>query len=142
MRCFARTTIPGMQNPHCRPPLRVNALAKMSLSFSVKPSRVTTFLPFDIFAGTAQDETALPSTRTVQQPHDPCGAQPSFGEINPACSRRTVISEVSSSIIAENVSPLRINSTFNFCSVSVWLICVDGLRLMGINIHEVYMACV
>ncbi len=126
IRCFARTTIPGMQNPHWTPPVSVNDLAKMSLSFSVSPSSVMTFLPFAFFAGTAQDATALPSTMTVQQPHDPCGAHPSFGDVSPACSRRTVISEVSSSISAENTPPLRINSSFDLCSVSVWLIRLSG----------------
>ena len=41
-------------------------------------------------AGCAQETTALPSTSTVQAPHEPSGAQPSLAEVTPHPSRSSV----------------------------------------------------
>ena len=110
MRCFARTTMPGIQNPHCNPPETVKDFANISRSCSFNPSRVNTLLPAAFSAGTAQDDNALPSTITVQQPHEPCGAHPFFGDINPAFSLSRVINEVPFSTSVEKGLPLRVNS--------------------------------
>src|SRR5512137_1299075 len=110
-RCFAATTMPGMQKPHWSPPAVAKAWAKMCRSRGAKPSSVTTCLPATLPAAMTQDESARPSTSTVQEPQDPCGAQPFFGEIRPACSRSTSISDVWASICAVKGAPLSVNVT-------------------------------
>ena len=43
--------------------------------------------------GVTQATRGWPSTSTVQQPHWPCGEQPSFADRSPSCSRRTSSSD-------------------------------------------------
>ena len=84
---LARTTIPGMQKPHCRPPQAANASAKRRRSSASMPSRVTTDEPATLASGRLQLTTALPSTSTVQHPHCPDGEHPSFGDVTSSSSR-------------------------------------------------------
>ena len=84
---FARITIPGMQNPHWRPPHAANASEYFLRSASSTPSRVVTVRPSARATGYWQLTWALPSIITVQQPHCPEGEQPSFGEVTPSSSR-------------------------------------------------------
>ena len=90
-----RTMIPGVQKPHWLAPQAVNARAQRSASG--RPSTVVTARPATRRAGVTQATRACPSTRTVQQPHWPCGLQPSFGDRMPRRSRRASRSEQPSS---------------------------------------------
>ncbi len=84
---LARITIPGMQNPHCRPPHAEKASAKRCRSSSSTPSSVVTDLPSALATSYWHDTVALPSISTVQQPHWPDGEQPSFGDVMSSSSR-------------------------------------------------------
>src|ERR1041384_2636570 len=103
--------MPGVQKPHCKPPPSIKLSAKVSRSSSLKPSSVRTDLPATLVAGIAQETTAVPSTITWQQPHCPCGLQPSLGEITPQLSRSTSRSEVPSSTTTSRAVEFKLNST-------------------------------
>ena len=91
----SRTMIPGVQNPHWLAPAAVNASAHRPPSSS--PSTVVTCRPATRRAGVTQATRGWPSTSTVQQPHCPCGLQPSFGDRMPSRSRSASSSEQPSS---------------------------------------------
>ena len=76
----ARMRIPGVQKPHCDPPVATNASARRARTDGSRPSRVVTERPSTRATGVTHATRALPSTSTVQQPHCPCGAHPSFTE--------------------------------------------------------------
>ena len=84
---LARMTMPGMQNPHCRPPQAENASANRCRSSSATPSSVVTDLPSALATSYWHDTVAFPSISTVQQPHWPDGEQPSFGDVMSSSSR-------------------------------------------------------
>ena len=84
---LARITIPGMQNPHCKPPLAANASANTLRSPSGTPSSVMISLPSIFSSDCWHDTTALPSINTVQHPHCPDGEQPSLGDVTSSSSR-------------------------------------------------------
>ena len=84
---FARTTMPGMQKPHCSPPQAANASANRCRSPASNPSSVTTERPSTLASDVWHATTARPSTSTVQQPHWPDGEQPSLGEVMSSSSR-------------------------------------------------------
>ena len=88
-RAAARTTIPGVQKPHCDPPWSTNPATSASRRVASRPSTVVTARPATRATGVTQATRASPSTSTVQQPHCPCGAQPSFAETTPSRSRST-----------------------------------------------------
>ena len=67
--------------------------------------------PWHWRAGTTHEASARPSTKTVQQPHAPCGAHPFFGEMRQASPRSTVINDTSSSMDAVNGAPLSVKLT-------------------------------
>ena len=100
-RAASRTTIPGVQNPHWLAPVAQNALAQRPRSAASRPSMVVTARPATRRAGVTHATRGCPSTRTVQQPHWPCGLQPSLGEWSPSRSRSTSSSEAPSSGIVE-----------------------------------------
>ncbi len=85
----ARTMIPGVQNPHCDPPVATKASVIRSRSAGWSPSTVVTSRPAIRATGVTQATRAAPSTSTVQQPHCPWGAQPSLTLMMPRCSRST-----------------------------------------------------
>src|ERR1044071_512349 len=116
IRFLARTTIPGVQKPHCKPPAAIKLSANVSRSSSLKPSRVRIDLPATLFAGTAQDTTALPSTITVQHPHWPVGLQPSLGDRIPHRSRRSSSSDIPPSIWTERSLAFKLNSIVSVIS--------------------------
>jgi hypothetical protein len=93
--------MPGMQKPHCSPPDATKERAKTSRSSSLSPSRVQTFLPITLAAGTAHEIIALAlaiwsPTITVQHPALALRAAAILlGEIRPQCSRSTSSSEAS-----------------------------------------------
>ena len=87
--------IPGVQNPHWLAPAAVNASAQRPASSS--PSTLVTCRPATRRAGVTQATRGWPSTKTVQQPHCPCGLQPSLGDRMPRRSRRASSSEQPSS---------------------------------------------
>src|SRR5579872_272627 len=84
---FSRTTMPGVQKPHWSAPVAENASAKRRRSSGAMPSRVVTERPSTRSSPSEQAMIALPSRRTVQQPHWPDGEQPSFGEVTSSSSR-------------------------------------------------------
>ena len=85
--------IPGVQNPHCEPPVATNASASVSRRVASRPSTVVTVRPATRVAGVTQATLGSPSTSTVQHPHCPCGAHPSFTDVNPRRSRSTSSSD-------------------------------------------------
>ena len=109
-RFLARTTMPGVQKPHCNPPQAMKLSANVSRSSSEKPSSVRTLLPAAFSAGIAQETTARSSTITVQHPHCPVGLHPSLGEMSPQLSRSTSSSETPSSISTARLLPFKVNS--------------------------------
>ena len=85
-----------MQNPHCKPAVAAKQSAMSEVSSSGRPSSVTTSLPSAFLAFIAQVTTALPPTTARQQPHWPCGEQPSLTLVTPQRFRRTSRSDSSS----------------------------------------------
>ncbi len=107
----ARITIPGVQNPHCDPPVATNAAAIASRASGSSPSIVVTDRSATRAAAVTHATLASPSTSTVQQPHWPCGAQPSFTETRPSRSRRTDSSDSPGSTATSTPLPLQVNVT-------------------------------
>ena len=85
---LAFMTMPGVQKPHCTPPLTTKASANTSRSCADRPSAVVSDFPSRSFIFIRQLSRAMPSTRTVQQPHTPSPEQPSLGLMSPATSRK------------------------------------------------------
>ena len=75
-----RTRIPGVQKPHCEPPVATKRAASRSRTAASRPSTVVTARPSTRVAGVTHATRGSPSTSTVQQPHCPWGAHPSFTE--------------------------------------------------------------
>ena len=107
-----RMTMPGVQNPHCEPPVARNAAAAASRAVGSSPSTVVTVRPATRAAGVTQATRGSPSTSTVQHPHCPCGAHPSFAETTPS-RRNTFSSDSPRSRSASTLTgaPLSTNST-------------------------------
>ena len=122
VRALARSAMPGMQNPHCRPAVAVKQSEICWRSALGRPSSVTMCLPWATRAGMAQVVFGLPSTSATQQPHWPCGLQPSFNEVMPQRSRST----------SRKFSPGRVSTRclipFSTNSISM-MICPHCLRL-------------
>ena len=85
--------MPGVQKPHWLAPVSQNASAQRSRTSSGRPSTVVIVRPATRRTGVTQATRGWPSTRTVQQPHCPCGLQPSLGERRPRSSRSTSSSD-------------------------------------------------
>ena len=85
---LAFMTMPGVQKPHCTPPLATKASPKTSRSRADRPSAVVSDLPSRSFILILQLRRDAPSTSTVQQPHTPSPEHPSLGLMSPATSRR------------------------------------------------------
>jgi hypothetical protein len=103
--------IPGVQNPHCEPPLDRNAAAKRSRASGSSPSIVVTDRPPTRAAAVTHATRASPSTSTVQQPHWPCGAHPSLADVSPSRSRNTERSDSPGSTSTPTARPLQVNDT-------------------------------
>ncbi len=81
-------SIPGVQIPHCAPPHRTNAAwtgASSPSAQAPRPSRRLAHRPGP--TATRQEQTASPSSRTVQAPQSPA-SQPTFVPVSPRSSRR------------------------------------------------------
>src|SRR5207244_7917202 len=63
------------------------------LADASSPSTVVTVRPSMRATGVTHATRGSPSTSTVQQPHWPCGAQPSFADMTPSRSRNTFKSD-------------------------------------------------
>ena len=100
-----------MQKPHWEPPVATNAAARPSRTAASRPSRVVTERPATRTAGVTHATRASPSTSTVQHPHWPWGAQPSFTDTMPSRSRSTVSSDSPASASTTTGSPLHSNVT-------------------------------
>ena len=90
--CFSSSwvakTIPGVQNPHCRPCLSQNASwIGCSVPGAASPSMVVTDAPSAWAARHVHDLTASPSTSTVHEPHW-LVSQPILVPVSPSVSRR------------------------------------------------------
>ena len=90
-----RMTIPGVQNPHCEAPVVANAAIQASAAG--RPASVVTSRPAARASGVTQATRGWPSIQTVQQPHWPCGLQPSLGVRAPRRSRSASRREAPSS---------------------------------------------
>ena len=82
-RPSSRTMIPGVQKPHWLPPVATSASAHRSRTSAPGRRAVVTARPATRRAGVTQATRGAPSTSTVQQPHWPCGLQPSLTERMP-----------------------------------------------------------
>ena len=91
-----RTMMPGRAEPALAGPGR-GERASPSARRPSRPSTVVTCRPATRRAGVTQATRAWPSTRTVQQPHWPCGLQPSLAERTPSRSRSASSNEHPSS---------------------------------------------
>ena len=100
--------IPGVQKPHCDPPVAQNAAASPSRTAGSSPSIVTTDRPATRPTGVTHATRGSPSTSTVQQPHCPWGAQPSFSERRPSRSRSTDNSDSSADASTATMRPLHV----------------------------------
>ena len=89
--------IPGVQNPHCKPPSMAKALITVSFLSESSPSIVITSFPAIRLIGAIHDLRTLPSSKTEQHPQTPSGAQPSLGEMISSTSRKYVINDTSGS---------------------------------------------
>ena len=89
----ARTRIPGVQNPHCDAPVATNASTSRSRSAASSPSSVVTDRPATRSTGVTHATRGSPSTSTVQHPHWPCGAQPSFTDTSRRAARAGHVEE-------------------------------------------------
>jgi len=99
--------MPGVQKPHCDPPVLTNAAAARSRTSASRPSTVVTDRPATRDSGVTQATRGSPSTSTVQHPHWPCGAQPSFTESRPSRSRRTSSNDSSPGAVTSTSLPLQ-----------------------------------
>jgi hypothetical protein len=86
--------IPGVQNPHWLAPVAHMVSAQRPRTAASRPSTVVTDRPASRRTGVTQATRGLPSTSTVQQPHWPCGLQPSLTEWQRSCSRSASRREV------------------------------------------------
>jgi hypothetical protein len=86
---IAAITMPGVQNPHCRPCSSRNAacIGCISPSGPASPSSVVTWPPSVCAASTVQLFTLSPSTMTVHAPHE-VESQPMLVALSPQTSRR------------------------------------------------------
>ncbi len=100
--------IPGVQKPHCEPPAATKAAAKRARAAGSSPSTVTTDRSATRAIGVTHATRGSPSTSTVQQPHCPWGAQPSFTERTPRRSRRTVSSDSPADAVTTTARPLHV----------------------------------
>ncbi len=105
----ARMMMPGVQKPHCDPPVAANAAANSDAPSS--PSIVVTDRPATRWAGVTHATRGAPSTSTVQHPHWPWGAQPSFAPTSPSRSRSTESSDSPGSTSTSTSAPLQTNAT-------------------------------
>jgi hypothetical protein len=85
----SRMMIPGVQKPHWLAPASLNASVQTERSEGSIPSSVVTARPSTRRTGVTHETRAEPSTQTVQQPHWPCGLQPSLADLRPSRSRST-----------------------------------------------------
>ena len=103
-----RQTMPGVQNPHWVAPQARKASAQRCCSSGLRPAAVVTFRPATRRAGVTQATRGASSTSTVQQPHWPCGLQPSSTVSMPRRSRSTP-SRVSPSSGTSTARPSTVN---------------------------------
>ncbi len=105
-----RRMIPGVQKPHWLAPAAVSRSIHVGASASA--SSVTTDRPVTRLTGVTHATRAWPSISTVQQPHCPCGAQPSLTLVSPAWSRSASSSEpLAAQVNGEPLSVKSIRST-------------------------------
>src|SRR5271154_754016 len=87
--CSDARIIPGVQIPHCAPPVEENAVCNAcNFPLLVRPSMVSTLAPAACSTGTRQLFTSWPSINTEHAPHSP-SPQPSLVPVRPHCSRST-----------------------------------------------------
>src|SRR4051812_43034357 len=99
-------SIPGVQNPHCRPWQVTNPSCTGSSSGPwARPSTVSTDAPSAITASTVQDFTGTPSRRTTQAPQFVV-SQPQCVPVRPSSSRRRWVSSSRGSMSRVYCPPL------------------------------------
>ena len=76
--------MPGVQNPHWLPPVASRQAAHAACLPLGSPAAVVTVRPATRRAAVTQATRGWPSISTVQHPHCPCGAHPSFTARTPA----------------------------------------------------------
>ena len=103
-----RQTMPGVQKPHWVAPQARNASDHRCCSVGLRPAAVVTCRPATRRAGVTQATRGASSTSTVQQPHWPCGLQPSSTASMPRRSRSTP-SSVSPSSGTSTARPSTVN---------------------------------
>ena len=103
-----RQTMPGVQKPHWVAPQARNASDHRCCSSALRPAAVVTCRPATRRAGVTHATRGASSTSTVQQPHWPCGLQPSRTVSMPRRSRSTP-SRVSPSSGTSTARPSTVN---------------------------------
>ena len=103
-----RHTMPGVQKPHWVAPQATNASDHRCCSATLRPAAVVTWRPATRRAGVTHATRGASSTSTVQQPHCPCGLQPSRTVSMPRRSRSTP-SRVSPSSGTSTARPSTVN---------------------------------
>ena len=111
--------IPGVQKPHCSPPVSANASwSGWSFPFCSRPSIVVTSLPRTAFTGTWHDLTASLPTTTVQAPQR-LSPHPYFVPVRPRSVRSTQRSVRSPSTSSWMGLPLSRNEMESFIESSL-----------------------
>jgi hypothetical protein len=106
----ADITKPGVQNPHWKPKLSMNACCSgCKVSPSARPSMVTTSAPSACTASMRHERTGSPFTSTVHAPHTPC-SHPRWVPVSSSFSRRKSASDVRTSAAAERDAPFTVSS--------------------------------
>ncbi len=111
-RASRRTTMPGVQNPHWLPPVAHSASPHAAARLGSSPSIVVIDRFFTRRAGVTHDTRGCPSTSTVQQPHWPCGLQPSLTDRIPAAAN------TSSRVWPDSTNVIGVPSTVSSSSTS------------------------
>src|ERR1039458_7752431 len=88
-RPTAVSTMPGVQNPHCKASCSMNAFCTgCSAPALARPSMVTTSLSLTVFTLRKHERTGTPSSSTVQEPQCP-SPQPNLVPVSPRSVRST-----------------------------------------------------
>ena len=104
----ARTTMPGVQNPHWTAPAATNARWMTCGCIGVPmPSMVRTDFPATRLTGKRHDITTRPSMSTAQAPQS-ARSQPFFAPVSPRSSRSTSKRLRSGSVVMVRSSPFRV----------------------------------
>src|ERR1700681_527973 len=111
---------PVWQYPHCGTSSAIQACCSTCSPLAPRPSIVVTFLPTTCETGVEQERIALPSTWTVQAPHNPA-PHPNLVPVSSRVSRRTQRRGVSGETLTLFSPPLT-RSVMSAMDVQLWIL--------------------